>query len=143
MGNPNSGGGAAGGMGSEGDVGDASDDGAVCGGVAEGGVGDALCVGVGDSSSIVGDALVVSACSVCQGAAGCGMPGVALVMAMVWVFWVMVLGVCSRLGGHGPGPSPLLAEGLVGICCWLVCRSRWCWPLLVSEHALANHGGGC
>ena len=89
--------------------------GAACGGVAEGGVGDALGVGVGDARSVVGDAPVVSACSVPEGAAGGGMVGVALVMTTVWVLWVVVPGVSSRLGGRGRGPSPLLAEGLVGI----------------------------
>ena len=116
--------------------------GVVCGGVAEGGVGDALGVGVVDACSVVGDAPVVSACSVCKGAAGGGMVGVALVMTTMWVLSVVVRGVSSRLGGSGLGPSPLLAEGLVGICGWLVCRSRWCWPPLVFGHALANHGGG-
>ena len=143
MAEPYSGGGAAGGTPSEGDVGDASVDGAVCGGVAEGGVGDALGVGVGDAGSVVGDAPVVSACSVCEGAAGGGMAGLALVMTTVWVLWVMVPGVSWRIGGPGGGPLPLLAEGLVGIGGWLVCRSQWCWPSRVSGHALANHGGGC
>ena len=113
----------------------ASVDGAACGGVAEGGVGGALGVGVGDAP-------VVSACSVREGVAGGGMVGVALVLTTVWALWVVVPGVSSRSGGRGCGPSPLLAEGLVGICGWLVCRSRWCWPPLVSGHALANLGGG-
>ena len=107
-------------------------------GVAVGGVGDALGVGVGDAGSVVGDALVVSACSVCEGAARGGMAGVALVMTAVWGLWVKVRGVSSRLGGRGRGPSPILAEGLVGICGWLICPSRWCWPPLVSGHALAR-----
>ena len=50
-------------------------DGVVCGGVAEGGVGDTLGVGVGDAGSIVGDAPVVSACSVREGAVGSGIYG--------------------------------------------------------------------
>ena len=120
----------------------ASVDGAVCGGVAEGGVGDVLDVGVGDASSVVADAPVVSACSVREGAVGGGMVGVALVMTTVWVLWVVLPGMSSRLGGRGLGPSPLLAEGLVGTCGWLVCRSLWCWPPLVSGHALATLGGG-
>ena len=62
---PYSGGGAA-----RGPVMWASVDGVVCGGAAEGGVGDALGVGVGDAGSVAGDAPVVSACSVCEGAAG-------------------------------------------------------------------------
>ena len=70
------------------------------------------------------------------------MTGVALVMTTVWVFWVMILGVSLRMGGRGREPSPLLVGGLVGICGPLACRSRWCWPPLVSGHALANHGGG-
>ena len=65
-----------------------------------------------------------------------------LVLTTVWVLWVVVPGVSSRLGGRGLGPSPLWLEGLVGICGPLVCQSRWCWPPLVFEHALANHGGG-
>ena len=48
------GGGAAGGTGSEGDVGNASLVGAACGGVAEGCVGDVLGVGVTDARSFVG-----------------------------------------------------------------------------------------
>ena len=79
MGEPYSGGGAAGGTGSECDVDDASVDGAACGGVAERVVGDLLGVGVGDARSVVSDALLVSACSVCEAAAGAGMAGVALV----------------------------------------------------------------
>ena len=85
-------------------------DGVVCSGVAEGGVGDALGVGVADAGSVVGDAQDVSACSVCEGAAGGGMVGVALVMTAVTVLWVVVPGVSSRLGGRGLGPSLLLAE---------------------------------
>ena len=120
----------------------ASVDGVVCSGVAEGGVGDSLGVGVCDAGSVVGDAPVVSACSVREGAVWGGMIGVALIMTTVWVLWVVVPGVSSRLGGPGLGPSPLLAEGLVGICGWLACRSPWCWPPSVSEHALATLGGG-
>ena len=74
MAEPYSSGCAAGGTDSEGDVGDAAVDGASCGGVADGGVGDALSVGVGDAEGVVRDAPVVSAvcdaCSVCEGAAG-------------------------------------------------------------------------
>ena len=143
MGEPYLGGRAAGRTGSEGDLGDASVDGAACDSVPEGGVGDVLGVGVGDAGSVVGDAPVVSACSFCEGAAGRVMAGVALVMTTVWVQWVMVLGVSSCMGGRGRGPLPLPAERLVGICGWLVCRPQWCWPPLVSSHALANHGGGC
>ena len=84
MGEPYSGCGAAAGTGSEGDVGDASVNGAAWGGVAEGGVGDALGVGAGHAGGVVGDAPVVSACSVCEGATGGVMAGVAL-MRLVWV----------------------------------------------------------
>ena len=63
----------AGGTDSEGDLADASVDGTACGGAAEGGVGDALCVGIGGADGVVGDAPVVSAAgdafSVCEGAA--------------------------------------------------------------------------
>ena len=91
IGDPYLGGRAAGGTGSEADVGDASVVGAAVGGVAEGGVGDVLGVGVGDAGSVVGDAPFFTACSVCEGAAGGGTAGVALVMTTVWVLWVMVL----------------------------------------------------
>ena len=79
MGEPYSGGGAAGGTGIQDDVGDASVDGAACSCVPEGRVGDALRVGVGDAGSVVGNAPVASACSVCEVAVGGGMAGVALV----------------------------------------------------------------
>ena len=92
----------------------ASVDGAACVGVAEGGVGGVLGVGVGDAP-----------CSVREGVAGGGMVCVALVMTTVWALWVVVPGVSLRSDGRGGGPSPLLAEGLVGICGWLVCRSLW------------------
>ena len=116
--------------------------GAACGGVAEGGVGDALGVGAGDAGSVIGEVLVVSACSVREGAAGGGMVGAVLVGTTVWALWVVVPALSSRLAGLGCGPLLLLAEGLLGICGWLVCWSRWCWPPLVSGHALANHTGG-
>ena len=116
MGQPYLGGGAAGGTGSEGDVGDASVVGAACGGVAKGGVGDVLDVGVGDAGSVVADALVVSACSVCEGAARVGTAGVALVMTTVWLLWVMVLFV------HGLSWAWALATpgGGLGEHLWLV-----------------------
>ena len=120
----------------------ASVDGAACGGVAEGGVGDALGVDAGVAGSVVGDVLDVSACCVREGAPGYTIVDVVLVATTVWALWVVVPAVSSRLGGHGYGPSPLLAEGLLGISAWLVCRSRWCLSPLVSGHAPANHGRG-
>ena len=119
MGEPYSGGGAAGGTGSEGDVGDASVDGAACSGVAEGGVGDTLGVGVGDAGSVVGDAPVVSACSVCEGAAGGRMAGVALLVTLM----VMLVSVVLRL-------SVLLATPMVRA--WLVMIWRFV-PVLVLQ----------
>ena len=34
---------------------------------------------------------------------------------------MMLLSVCSHMGGRGRGPSPLRADDLVGVCGWLVC----------------------
>ena len=140
MGKPYSGGVAAGGT-----VMWASVAGVVCGGVAEGGVGDALGVGVGDARSVVGDAPVDSPCSVCKGAAGGGMVGVALVITSVWVlsvvvrawvvvglgprhssrraWWVFVVGWFAGLGGVGRlwclgMPSPIMAGGGGRYCRW-------------------------
>ena len=120
----------------------ASADGAAFGGVAEGGVGNTLGVGAGDGGCVVGDVLVVSACSVREGAVRGGIVGVVLVVTIVLALWVVVPGVSLRLGARGCAPSPLLAEGLAGICGWLVCPSRWCRPPPVSGHVLADLGGG-
>ena len=115
--------------------------------LAESGVDDALGVGVTDAGSVVGNAPVVIACSVCEAAAGGGMAGVALLMTTMLVLWVMILGMSSRLDGRGHGPSPLLAEGVSAICGWLVRRSRWCgrlWSLGMPSPIMAGvaDGGG-
>ena len=60
----------------------ASVDGAAFGGVAEGGVGDALGVGVGDARSVVGNVLVVSACGSRSQVVTRAMPPVRLVQVV-------------------------------------------------------------
>ena len=99
--------------------------------VSESGVGGAPCVGAAgdvDGEGAAADALL---------------HGLSCGALMVRVLLVMVLGVGPRMGGRQrfwAWPSPLVAEGLMGVGGRLARRSWRCWTPVVSGQLLANPG---
>ena len=104
-------------------AGDADGEGAAGGAAGAGAAGDT------DGEGVAVDALV-------DGAAGDVVTVRGLRMLDVVRAWVVV-------GDSGRGPSPLLAEGPVGVADRWARRSWRCWSLLVSRQLLATPGRGC
>ena len=117
-------------------AGDADSEGVAGDAARVGGTGDADGEGAAGNAMVDGAARDALTVRVLQGMLWLTLP---FVMTAVRVLQVMVLDGGPRVGG----PSPLLAEGLLGVAGQLTRRSWRCWSPLVSGQLLANPGGGC